>query len=104
MPRSPSVIVPSSAISRRSSHPIRWKIVSISTRHTPGATAIITSTSSAARSKARKTAMDQRISADTGTTSSRPATISPSARPSSTRSTTTVAKAVQNRGPCREAT
>ncbi len=48
--------------------------------------------------------MDQRISTGTGTSSSRPATISPSARPSSTRSTTTVATVVQNRGPWREAT
>jgi hypothetical protein len=56
------------------------------------------------RSRARKAKIDQRSSVGTGTTRSRPATMSPTASPSRMRSTTTVANVVQNRWPRRDAT
>ncbi len=76
----------------------------MSARHPPGAIAIAASSSMPTRSTPRKTRIDHRISFGTGTTSRTPATSRPSASPSRTRSTTTVANVVQNRGPWRDAT
>ena len=72
--------------------------------HQPGAKASTASRTMADRSKVRKMAAGHRSSAGIEMTKNSAATTSPTASPSSARSTTTVASAVQKRWPRRETT